>query len=161
MEVRLGRIHVTAAIRGAAVLLAISASALAQPPERAVDQAYKALDPRNREIVETYLRTDCEIGEVGAALRAVLQIGPTVKPYLTAVAREGPPSPVLATFGNGVDETWEARQQFLKTPDALELGRRSFEMMSAITKSQYLKDQEDGIQAKYRERAALALKYMR
>ncbi len=157
----MGRIYVTAAIRGAAVMLAISASALAQTPERAVDQAYKMLDSRSREVLETYLRTDCEIGEVGAALRAVLQIGPTARPYLSAVVREGPPSPVLATFENGLGETWEARQQFLKSPDALELGTRSFEMMRAITKSQYLNDQQDGIQAKYRERAAFALKYMR
>src|SRR6266436_2005132 len=158
MEVWMGRIYVTAAIRGAAVMLAISASALAQTPERAVDQAYKMLDSRSREVLETYLRTDCEIGEVGAALRAVLQIGPTARPYLSAVVREGPPSPVLATFENGLGETWEARQQFLKSPDALELGTRSFEMMRAITKSQYLNDQQDGIQAKYRERAAFALK---
>ena len=122
-----------------------------------VDQAYKALDPRSRDVVEAYLRTDCEIGEVGAALKSVLQAGEIVKPYLVAVPREGPPSPVLSEFERGLNQTWEARQEFLKTPDALELGQQSFEMMKAITRDQYRKDQFQAIQAKYRERAALAL----
>ena len=130
---------------------------LAQTP-KTVDRLYEAIAPRLRDVVESYLRTDCEIGEVGIALKAVVRAGEAASPYLTAVQREGPPSAVLADFERGVDQTWEARQAFLKTPDALELGQESFAMMRAITREQYVKDQREAIQAKYRERAALALK---
>jgi hypothetical protein len=125
-----------------------------------VDRAYEALGPRVREVAENYLRTDCEIGEVGVALRALLQVADSAKPYLVAVQKEGPPSRVLGEFQRGLDNTWQARQEFLKTPDARELGQRSFEMMTAITRDQYMKEQQAGIQAKYRERAALGLRAM-
>jgi len=65
---------------------------------------------------------------------------------------------VLSEFQRGLEITWQARQEYLKTRDARELGNQSFEMMKAITKEQYVKEQTDGLQAKYRERAALALR---
>ncbi|HEV7515712.1 MAG TPA: hypothetical protein VGR07_05375 [Thermoanaerobaculia bacterium] len=152
--------HKTIHIASLAILLA--AAALAQPsgqPDTAeVDRAYRALDGKIREVVETYLRTDCEIGEVGVALKRVLALGGPVRPYLTAVERQGPPQPVLLDFNRGLDANWEARQRFLKTRDARELGEGSFKMMAAITREQYLADQQGAIQAKYRERAALALR---
>jgi len=123
-----------------------------------VDRAYAALSQRTRDIVETYLRTDCEIGEVGAALKPLLAAADSVTRYLTAVQREGPPSAVLNDFRRGLESTWQARQEYLKTRDARELGDQSFEMMKAITRVQYEKEQNDAIQAKYRERAALALR---
>lgn len=88
------------------------------------------------------------------------EVAEEVKPYLLAVQREGPPSPVLGVFERGLDDSWRLRQEFLKTPDALELGQESFKMMKAITEEQYRKDQRQAIQAKYRERAALAMKAM-
>ena len=139
----------------AMVLTALNGTAAAQSE---VDRAYAALSQRTRDIVETYLRTDCEIGEVGAALKPVLAVADSVTRYLTAVQREGPPSAVLSDFRRGLETTWQARQEYLKTRDARELGNQSFEMMQAITKEQYEKEQNDGIQAKYRERAALALR---
>lgn len=135
------------------------AAAAQQPPSTAaVDRAYQALDDTVRTMAENYLRTDCEIGEVGSALKALLQVAEPARAYLVAVEKEGPPSPVLAEFQRGLESTWQARQEFLKTPDARELGPRSYEMMTAITKEQYLKEQHAGIQAKYRERARLGLR---
>ena len=152
--------HKTIHIASLAILLA--AAALAQPsgqPTTAeVDRAYGALDGKLREVVETYLRTDCEIGEVGLALKRLLALGEPVRPYLTAVVRQGPPQPVLQDFNRGLDANWEARQRFLKSREARELGEGSFQMMSAITRERYLADQQGAIQAKYRERAALALR---
>ncbi len=139
-----------------------TAALLASPglaqTQKAVDQLYEAMDPRNREIVESYLRTDCEIGEVGRALSAVLKVIDAVRPYLAAVQKEGPPAAVLKDFERGLESTWSGRLKFLETKDAQELGPRSFEMMKAITKVQYQKEQSEAIQAKYRERAALALR---
>ncbi len=139
----------------------VVAPASAQVTSRAtVDRAYGALDPRTRNVVETYLRTDCEIGEVGVALRAVVALGAAVRPYLMAVQQEGPPTPVLNEFGRGLESTWQAREAYLRTPDAQELGKEAFDRMRAITKTSYVAEQQKGIQAKYRERAALALKAM-
>lgn len=146
------------------VLLSIIAatSIFAQESQpRQVDELYKALNPRTREVIETYLRTDCEIGEVGKALKAVLEIASVAKPYLLAVRHEGPPQPVLSDFQRGLANTWEAREGFLKSPDALELGKESFEMMRSITRERYEKDQLNAIQAKYRERAELALQALK
>ena len=134
----------------------IAAQVAAQRAE--VDAASASLDSRTRSIVETYLRTDCEVGEVGAALRALQQAPGNPRAYLTAVQREGPPSPVLAEFDRGLESTWQAREAYLKTPDAQELGREAFARMRAITKDQYFTEQRKGLQAKYRERAALALR---
>lgn len=150
--------HRSFALTLAAACWSVAAAAQQTPSTATVDRAYQALDQRVRTIAENYLRTDCEIGEVGASLRALLQVGDSVRPYLVAVEKEGPPSPVLAEFQRGLESTWEARQEFLKTPDARELGPRSYEMMTAITQEQYMKEQQAGIQAKYRERARLGLR---
>ena len=123
-----------------------------------VDRAYAALDPRTRVVVENYLRTDCEIGEVGVALRSLKTVGSAGRTYLVAVQQEGPPTPVLQEFGRGLESTWQAREAYLRTPDAQELGKDAFDRMRAITRSSYEAEQQKGIQAKYRERAALALK---
>ena len=137
----------------------VAAPASAQVPDRAnVDRAYAALDARTRAVLETYLRTDCEIGEVGVALKAVLALGEAARPYLIAVQQEGPPSPVLEEFGRGLASTWQARVAYLRTPDAQELGKEAFDRMQAITRASYEAEQQKGIQAKYRERAALALR---
>lgn len=147
-----------------AVLFAVIAAAPASaqtPAARAnVDRAYASLDGRMRAIVETYLQTDCEIGEVGVALRALIATNGRARPYLIAVQQEGPPSPVLAPFDRGLESTWQAREAYLKTPDAQELGKEAFDRMRSITKAEYSAEQQKGIQAKYRERAALALKAM-
>ena len=137
----------------------VVAPASAQVANRAnVDRAYGALDPRTRNILETYLRTDCEIGEVGVSLKSVVALGAAARPYLMAVQQEGPPSPVLNDFGRGLESTWQAREAYLRTPDAQELGKDAFDRMRGITKTSYLAEQQKGIQAKYRERAAIALK---
>jgi hypothetical protein len=144
-----------------ALLLAglVAEPATAQVAARAnVDRAYAALDPRTRTIAETYLRTDCEIGEVGVALKAVLAAGPTARAYLVAVQQEGPPSPILDEFGRGLEGNWQAREAYLRTPDAQELGKDAFDRMRAITRASYVAEQQKGVQAKYRERAALALR---
>ena len=139
----------------------VAAPASAQVASRAnVDRAYTALDPRTRTIVETYLRTDCEIGEVGVALKSVLALGQAARPYLVAVQQEGPPSPILNEFGRGLEGTWQTREAYLRTPDAQELGKDAFDRMRAITRASYVAEQQKGIQAKYRERAALALRAM-
>lgn len=148
-------------VSGIVIFLAALAPATGQVPSTIqVDQIYKDLRPQAREVVESYLRTDCEIGEVGTALNRILKIAQEVRPYLLAVERYGPRSEELADFQRGLDESWRARQEFLKTPDARELGEQSFQMMTAITEAQYRKDQLQAIQAKYREKAALALKAM-
>ena len=150
-----------AMVFGIVASLLVISPAIAQVPSRTeADRIYKDMRPDVREAAETYLRTDCEIGEVRAALNSLLKVAEEVKPYLFAVQREGPPSPVVGVFERGLDDSWRLRQEFLKTPDALELGRESFEMMKVITEEQYRKDQRQAIQAKYRERAALALKAM-
>ncbi len=137
----------------------VAAPASAQVTSRAnVDRAYGALDQRTRIIVETYLRTDCEIGEVGVSLKALLAVGGVARAYLVAVQQEGPPTPVLDEFGRGVESTWQARDAYLRTPDAQELGKEAFDRMRGITKTSYVAEQQKGIQAKYRERAALALR---
>lgn len=146
-----------------ALLLAATlvAPASAQATSRAeVDRAYAALDKRTRDVVETYLRTDCEIGEVGVALKAVVALGTTVRPYLQSVELQGPPSPVLNDFGRGLESTWQAREAYLRTPDAQELGKEAFDRMRSITKISYVAEQQRGIQAKYQERAAIALRAM-
>lgn len=144
-----------------AAIVAAPASAQVTAGRANVDRAYAALDARTRNTVETYLRTDCEIGEVGVALRALVGMdGAAARTYLMAVQQEGPPSPVVAEFGRGVESTWQAREAYLRTPDAQELGKEAFDRMRAITKSAYVAEQQKGLQAKYRERAALALKAM-
>jgi len=137
---------------------ALLASPVLAQTQRTVDRLYQAMDARNREIVESYLRTDCEIGEVGRSLNAVMKVIDAARAYLAAVQKEGPPAAVLKDFERGLESTWSARLRFLETKDAQELGPRSFDMMKAITKVQYRKEQSDAIQARYRERAALALK---
>lgn len=126
--------------------------------ERSVDIAYAILGKRLRRLVETYLRTDCEIDEVDQHLLALRPVALLIVPYLTAVKREGPPTPVLTDFGRELEKNWKDRLAFLETPDALELREESFKMMKAITKDQYRQDQSSALQAKYRQRAALALR---
>src|SRR3989449_8332779 len=138
---------------GLAVVLIVALRGTAAAGQSEVDRAYAALSQRTRDIVETYLRTDCEIGEVGAALKPVLAVADSAKPDLIAVQRGGPPSAVLNDFQRGLESTWQARQEYLKTRDARELGNRSFEVMKAITKEQYVKEQNDEIgRASCRER---------
>lgn len=150
----------TLALATVAWLVAAS-PAIAQSSGMAeVDRIYKDLRPDVRLAVDAYLRTDCEIGEVRAALNSLLKVAAEARPYLLAVQRNGPPSSELMVFEVGLDETWRSRQEFMKTRDALELGQRSFEMMKAITEDQYRRDQRQAIQAKYRERAAIMLKAM-
>ena len=141
------------------LMLAAFAPALAAQGDSTarVDAAFKALDEKARLVAETYLRTDCELGEEGRALAALLPLARQVQPYLQAVVAEGPPSPVRADLDKALEESWRARLQFLASPEAGELGPRALEMMKAITREQYLKDQRAALQAKYRERAALAL----
>ena len=146
-------------IFGALLLTAIvAAPAAAQntPAPVEVDRAYAALDPRTRTIVETYLKTDCELGEEGVALKALIQADGRTRAYLTAVQRGGPPSEVLSQFGRGLESAWQAREAYLRT-DAQELGKEAYDRMRSITKDSYLREQQKGLQAKYRERAVLAL----
>lgn len=147
---------------GALLLLGgMTARVQSQVTDRAiVDRAYAALDERSRNVAENYLKTDCEIGEVGVALKSVVALGTVVRPYLQAVQQQGPPSPVLNEFGRGLESTWQAREAYLRTPDAQELGKEAFDRMRSITKTSYLAEQQKGIQAKYRERATIALKAM-
>jgi hypothetical protein len=145
-------------MKALALLVVVAAPAQAQGPRANVDRAYAALDQRTRTVVETYLRTDCEIGEVGVALKSVTAVGAAVRNYLVAVQQEGPPSPVLEEFGSGLASTWQTREAYLRTPDAQELGKEAFDRMRAITRAAYEAEQQKGIQAKYRERAALALR---
>ena len=145
---------------GALLLTAIVAAPAAGQNTAAlaeVDRAYAALDLRTRTIVETYLRTDCELGEEGVALKALIQADGRTRAYLTAVQRGGPPSEVLTEFGRGLESTWQAREAYLRTPDAQELGKEAYDRMRGITKEAYVREQQKGLQAKYRERAALAL----
>lgn len=107
--------------------------------------------------MEAYLRTDCELGEEGRALAALLPFAEQVRPYLEAVVAEGPPSPVRSDLDRALAESWRDRLRFLETPEAGELGAESLQMMKSITREQYEKDQRAALQAKYRERAALAL----
>jgi len=154
--------HTMWAFLSAAPLLAVIAVAQTDQPAKidraGVDTAYRALDPRSRTVVETYLRTDCEIGEVGVNLKALLQIGDRVKSYLAEVERQGPPSPVVDQFSQGLAESWKARQSFLESAEARALGEKTFAMMRAITREQYEKDQQRALQARYRERATLGLR---
>src|SRR5258708_17963875 len=103
----------------AALVAAMAGAQTQQQPAKAnrteVDRAYRALDARSQAVVETYLRTDCEIGEVGVSLKALLRLGDKVKPYLGAVERQGPPSPVVDEFARGLADSWKARQSFLET----------------------------------------------
>ena len=147
---------------GALLLLGgMTARVQSQVTDRAiVDRAYAALDERSRNVAENYLKTDCEIGEVGVALKSVVALGTVVRPYLQAVQQQGPPSPVLNEFGRSLESTWQAREAYLRTPDAQELGKEAFDRMRSITKTSYLAEQQKGIQAKYRERATIALKAM-
>jgi hypothetical protein len=125
---------------------------------REVDTAFRALDPKIVPIVEGYLRTDCEIGEVGVALKRLLAVAEQVTPYLRAVVQQGPPSPIRAELGRSLEESWAARQRFLQTPEARELGEESFRMMQSIRREDYVREQQTSLDAKYRERAALALR---
>jgi hypothetical protein len=68
----------------------------------------------------------------------VLRLGDVALPYLLAVQRGGPPSVVFKGFQRGLDDTWKWRQEFLKTPEALDLGPESFAMMKAITRDEYV-----------------------
>jgi hypothetical protein len=152
------RIYMTV---GLAMFAFLAAPVSAQVASRAnVDRAYAALDQRTRANVETYLRTDCEIGELGVSLKGVLTVAAATRTYLTAVQQEGPPSPVLDEFGRGLEGGWQAREAYLRTPDAQELGKEAFDRMRGITKAAYVAEQQKGIQAKYRERAVVALKAM-
>ena len=123
-----------------------------------VDAAFRALDPKTREIVETYLRTDCELGEEGKALDQLGAVAEQATPYLRAVVKEGPPSPVRTGLERSLEKSWAARQRFLRTQEARELGEEAFQMMQAITRDDYLRTQRESLDAKYRERAALALR---
>ncbi|HVT17263.1 MAG TPA: hypothetical protein VHQ90_13935 [Thermoanaerobaculia bacterium] len=153
-----------AVLIASALLAALAGAQTEQPPAKAdrteVDRAYRGLDAPSREIAEIYLRTDCEIGEVGVSLKALLQIAERVKPYLTAVERQGPPSPVVDEFSQSLAESWKARQSFLESAEARVLGEKTFAMMRAITREQYERDQQAALQARYRERARLALRAM-
>lgn len=138
--------------------LALCALAQAPQPDTAeVDAAYRALDEKTLDLVEVYLKTDCELGEEGLALRAVLEVAQRVTPYLKAVVAQGPPSPVRSDLEAALKTSWEARQRFLDTPEARELGEESFQMMRSITREDYVRLQRESLDAKYRERAALAL----
>jgi hypothetical protein len=123
-----------------------------------VDAAFRALDQKSLAIVEAYLRTDCELGEEGVALKRLLAIAERVVPYLRAVVRQGPPSSIRAELQRSLEAAWAARQKFLQTPEARELGEESFRMMQSIRKEDYLRAQQAALDAKYRERAALALR---
>jgi hypothetical protein len=130
---------------------------IATSTDRPVDRAYQALGGRTRRVVENYLRTDCEVGEVGKALLALVPFAERATPYLKAVIEEGPPSQVTTALDSGLKRAWRKRVAFLKTPDALELGEESFKMMQAITEKQYFDEQRSSLQAKYRERASVGL----
>src|SRR5262245_26300678 len=47
----------------------------------AVDRAWVALPERDRSMIDTYLRTDCELGDEGKALGPVLALGSAARPY--------------------------------------------------------------------------------
>jgi hypothetical protein len=137
----------------------VALPALAQQVDRTeVDRAFRELDRESRLVVERYLKTDCELGEEGRNLQAVLEIADRVRPYLVAVERQGPPSVVVEELDGDLEQAWQARQRFLKTPEAQELGDESFQMMQAISREDYFRDQRQALEAKYRERAALALR---
>lgn len=139
----------------------VALPALAQQVDRTeVDRAFRELDRESRLVVERYLKTDCELGEEGRNLQAVLEIADRVRPYLVAVERQGPPSVVVEELDGDLEQAWQARQRFLKTPEARELGEESFQMMQAISREDYFRDQRQALEAKYRERAALALRRM-
>lgn len=125
-----------------------------------VDRAYEALDSKTRSIIDAYLQTDCEIGEGRASLDVVVALGDRARPLLLVINKLGPPSRVLSSFIKELSQSWQARQRFLESSDARELGEESFTMMKAISREAYEKDQLNAIQAKYRERAMLVLKEM-
>ncbi|HVT17242.1 MAG TPA: hypothetical protein VHQ90_13825 [Thermoanaerobaculia bacterium] len=60
----------------------------------------------------------------------------------------------------GLAESWKARLSFLESPEARVLGEKTFAMMRAITREQYERDRQAALQARYRERARLALRAM-
>jgi hypothetical protein len=154
------RIAASAIAVAAAFGLAACLTGFPSPATWEVNGAYDALEAKARQVVENYLRTDCAVGAVDEALVPVLRLGDVVLPYLAAVQRGGPPSVVLKEFQRSLDDTWKRRQEFLKTPEALDLGQESFAMMKAITRNQYVRDQREALTVGYRERANVAVRAM-
>lgn len=138
------------------VVAVIVSSVLAQDLST-VDREYAALSSRARDLVERFLRTDCELGELGDEMKSVVELGDSLKAYLNAVRQEGPPSPVLLQLERDLEQAWAARVAFLQRPEAKALGEDALKRLRSVTSEQYRADARTALLAKYRERSSLAL----
>lgn len=111
--------------------------------------------------LQRYLETDCETGEEGVALDAVLAHGALLAPALRSVLTDGPDAAMRQQVTETLAVQWEERQSFLESNPDLGLAPEALAEVFATGRGEWIERGLQRFDLGCRERAAIALAAMR
>ncbi len=109
------------------------------------------------EALSRFLATDCEVGEPGSALAALLQHGRELEPELERLLRDGPDTTLLDEVTDGLALHWDERSAFLETHPQLGLDPVAWLDVVSTTREAWIERGVLRFTLVCREKAAVAL----
>lgn len=133
-----------------ALLLATFPAAAARAEDGAVSQEALAA-------LRGFLVVDCEQGEEGAALAALLEHAGELEPELERLLLEGPSETWIDEVTVATEQRWERRQAYLASSPSLGLDPDAWGVVTATTHDEYVARERERFVTVCRARAAVAL----
>ena len=97
-----------------------------------------ALDPAARDLVREFLNNNCDAGEDGRRLAAILALGPGVEAVFWEAHELGPWPQDVRDLRAAAAKAYESRRAWLRQSGAQALGKDEADRQLAITRDQYV-----------------------
>jgi len=118
-------------------------------------------DDAGRDALARYLGVDCELGERGAALGAVVRQRDAVEPRLIELLRSGPDAGLMLEVEASLAASWERRRAFLSRRRDDAFSPSDLDLVLDQSREEYLEAGRARFAAVFRERTIVALAALR
>jgi hypothetical protein len=130
---------------------------IATLPFAAVAAEDPSISPAATEALDRFLDLDCEVGEPGAALAAVVGHANELEPVLAGILLDGPDAGRLDEVADLRAQQWQRRQAYLDTNPWIGLDAQALASVESMTLEEFVDAERARYDALYRERAVLGL----